>query len=136
MLLPKVKKNRRSTSFDSFYSCQTITIDTKRIDKNLYTNNPEGIPISLISTHDPITQAEFVAAEIKKALIYSKGLIQYKDIAVLMRMNAFSQNLEQIFRLNKIPFTMVSSFLIQTSKRLEEMTEHSLQFLGWRCAFL
>lgn len=100
-------------------------LDDKRIDKLLYTNNPEGIPISLISTQDSQSQADFVAAEIKKAIIYSKGLIQYKDIAILMRMNFISQQFESTFRLNKIPFTMVRQLL--ANKRIK--TKH---VIGWR----
>lgn len=85
-----------------------FTLDKTRIDKALYTNNPDGIPISLISTHNEESQAEWVAKEIKKVMTYSKGLIQYKDIAVLMRMNFISQQFEKVFRKHKIPFSIVS----------------------------
>ena len=85
----------------------SIYIDKNRIDKVLYTNNPKGIPMSLIKTQNSETEAEFVAAEIKKAIRNSKGLIQYKDIAILMRMNFISRQFETTFRHSKIPFTMV-----------------------------
>jgi DNA helicase-2/ATP-dependent DNA helicase PcrA len=62
----------------------------------------------LISTHNEESQAEWVAKEIKKVMTYSKGLIQYKDIAVLMRMNFISQQFEKVFRKHKIPFSIVS----------------------------
>lgn len=82
-------------------------IDQSRVSKTLYTNNPRGVPMSIIKTQDSEAEASFVAAEIKRAIRESKGLIQYKDIAVLMRMNFISRAFESTFRLNKIPFAMV-----------------------------
>jgi DNA helicase-2/ATP-dependent DNA helicase PcrA len=83
-------------------------LDKTRIDKALYTNNPDGIPISLVSTYNEESQAEWVAKEISKVMKYSKNLIEYKDIAVLMRMNFISQQFEKVFRKHKIPFSIVS----------------------------
>lgn len=65
------------------------------------------MPISLIDTPNEDTQAEFVAKEIKRVIKYSKGLITYRDIAVLMRMNFISQKIESTFRRNMIPFTII-----------------------------
>jgi DNA helicase-2/ATP-dependent DNA helicase PcrA len=78
--------------------------------------------MSLISTQSPQSQAEFVAAEIKKAIIYSKGLIQYKDIAVLMRMNFISRDFESVLRLNQIPFTMVGGDRFFDRVEVKDMT--------------
>lgn len=78
------------------------------MDKALYTNNPTGIPISLITTTDEKRQAEFVAYEIGKLINYSKGLVQYKDIAILMRANYSFRQFERTFRVHKIPFLLVS----------------------------
>ena len=87
----------------------TMLLDRTRIDKALYTNNPKGIPIVLNRPRNESSQAAFVAKEINRVIKYSKGLINYKDIAVLMRMNFISQQFEQVFRSHKIPFTIVSS---------------------------
>lgn len=89
------------------YHIYRVYLDKKRHDKNLYTNNPAGVPISFIDTPNEETQAEFVAAEIKRVIKYSKGLITFKDIAVLMRMNYISQKFEHTFRKHKIPYTVV-----------------------------
>lgn len=81
--------------------------DRSRFDKSLRTNNPDGKPIFRISTDDEKTQAEFVATEIRKIINGSMGLINYKDIAVLMRMNFISREFESVFKHHKIPFTIV-----------------------------
>lgn len=83
--------------------------DSSRFNKSLRTNNPDGKPIFRITTDDEESQAEFVANEIKKIISGSKGLINYKDIAVLMRMNFISRQFEGAFKCHKIPFTIVSS---------------------------
>lgn len=88
-----------------------ILLDTDRISKALYTNNPVGPPISLISTINETEQAKYIASEIEKVIASSNGLIQYNDIAVLMRANFISQKFERIFRAKQIPFALVSLIL-------------------------
>ncbi|KAK4518171.1 uncharacterized protein ATC70_001522 [Mucor velutinosus] len=100
-------QNYRSTGVILDSALHVIKQDVKRIDKSLYTNNPVGIPISRISTYDEDEQATFVAKEIKKVMKYSKGLLDYKDFAVLMRMNYISQKFEATFRKYRIPFTII-----------------------------
>ncbi|CAO0794680.1 unnamed protein product [Mucor circinelloides] len=102
-----MEQNYRSTGTILDAALHVIKQDVKRIDKSLFTNNPRGIPISLISTRNEDEQAEFVAKEIKKVIKYSKGLVTYKDFAVLMRMNYISQKFEATFRKQRIPFTII-----------------------------
>ncbi|KAF1803631.1 P-loop containing nucleoside triphosphate hydrolase protein [Mucor lusitanicus] len=102
-----MEQNYRSTGTILDSALHVIKQDVKRIDKSLYTNNPAGIPISLISLRDEDDQATFVAKEIKKIIKYSKGLLDYKDFAVLMRMNYISQKFEATFRSHRIPFTII-----------------------------
>ncbi|KAI8337373.1 P-loop containing nucleoside triphosphate hydrolase protein [Choanephora cucurbitarum] len=102
-----MEQNYRSTSTILDSALHVISQDRTRIDKALYTNNPKGIPIVLNRPKNEFSQATFVAKEISRVIKYSKGLINYKDIAVLMRMNFISQQFEQVFRSHKIPFTIV-----------------------------
>lgn len=102
-----MEQNYRSTGTILDSALHVIKQDVKRIDKSLYTNNPVGIPISLITTSNEDEQATFVAKEIKKIMKYSKGLLDYKDFAVLMRMNYISQKFEATFRKYRIPFTVI-----------------------------
>lgn len=83
--------------------------DSSRFNKSLRTKNPDGVPIFRVSTDDEESQAEFVASEIRNIISGSMGLINYKDIAVLMRMNFISREFEGVFRRHKIPFIMVNS---------------------------
>ncbi|XP_037032641.1 ATP-dependent DNA helicase PcrA-like [Bradysia coprophila] len=102
-----MEQNYRSTSTILNAALHVISHDKSRIEKSLHTDNPIGKPILKIQTSDESAQAQFVAMEIKKIIDGSKGMVGYKDFAVLMRMNATSQQFEQCFRANKIPFTIV-----------------------------
>ncbi|KAG4065602.1 hypothetical protein HA402_012592 [Bradysia odoriphaga] len=102
-----MEQNYRSTSSILNAALHVISHDKSRIEKSLHTDNPIGKPILKIQTSDESAQAQFVAKEIKKIIEGSKGMVGYKDFAVLMRMNATSQQFEQCFRANKIPFTIV-----------------------------
>ncbi|KAG1474507.1 hypothetical protein G6F56_000323 [Rhizopus delemar] len=102
-----LEQNYRSTASILGSALHVIKQDPDRLDKSLYTDNPGGIPISIITVYDQTKQADFVASEIRKVINYSKGLIQYKDIAVLMRMNFISNDIEMAFRNHKIPHVVV-----------------------------
>ncbi|KAI7903351.1 P-loop containing nucleoside triphosphate hydrolase protein [Cokeromyces recurvatus] len=119
-----MEQNYRSTNIILKAALHVITQDKTRIDKSLYTNNPEGVPICLIKTRDEDSQAELVAKEIKKVVTYSKGLIQYKDIAVLMRMNFISQQFERAFRNHKIPFTIVGGDRFFDRVEIKDITSY------------
>ncbi|GAA5811253.1 hypothetical protein MFLAVUS_004686 [Mucor flavus] len=101
-----LEQNYRSSAKLVESACHVIMQDTERMNKALYTNNPIGIPTSLIETADEKKQAEYVAYEISKVVDYSKGLIQYKDIAILMRANFITHQFERILRKHQIPFSL------------------------------
>ncbi|KAI8991764.1 P-loop containing nucleoside triphosphate hydrolase protein [Mycotypha africana] len=102
-----MEQNYRSTSMILKSALHVITQDKKRIVKSLYTNNPDGVPIALLEPEDEEDQVRIITKEIRKIIKLSKGLIQYKDIAILMRMNYISRQFETTFRRNKIPFSIV-----------------------------
>ncbi|KAI9246993.1 P-loop containing nucleoside triphosphate hydrolase protein [Helicostylum pulchrum] len=101
-----LEQNYRSSAKLVESASHVIMQDAERMNKALYTNNPVGIPISLIKTADEKKQAEYVAYEISKVVDYSKGLIQYKDIAILIRANFITHQFERILRKHQIPFNL------------------------------
>ncbi|KAI8048251.1 P-loop containing nucleoside triphosphate hydrolase protein [Thamnidium elegans] len=101
-----LERNYRSSAKLVESATHVILQDAERMNKALYTNNPVGIPISLIKTADEKKQAEYVAYEISKVVDYSQGLIQYKDIAILIRANFITHQFERILRKHQIPFNL------------------------------
>lgn len=92
-------------------------LDASRFNKSLRTDNPDGKPIFRISADDEESQAEMVADEIKNMIKKSNGLIEYKDIAILLRMNYMSRHFESVFRQEKIPYAIVSLLVMWSSIR-------------------
>lgn len=83
-------------------------LDPQRIQKNLQTSNAEGVPMSLLRLSDDTLEAESVGEEISRIVRASNGLITYKDVAVLVRMNYMSRNVEQSLSSRGIPYVVVS----------------------------
>lgn len=73
----------------------------------MFTNNDAGTPISILKVRKDIMETETVAEEIKRIIKYSRGLIKYKDIAILFRMNYLTFNFEQSFNNAQIPYVLV-----------------------------
>ena len=57
---------------------------------------------------DGTMEAQSVAEEIKRIIEYSGGLITYKDIAILVRMNYLSRPFETSLNSLNIPYVVVS----------------------------
>ncbi|KAI8366619.1 P-loop containing nucleoside triphosphate hydrolase protein [Radiomyces spectabilis] len=98
-----LERNYRSTSSILNSALHVVSYDKDRIEKALFTTNAEGVQTSLLSTSSAETEAGTVAEEILRIVKYSNGLISYKDIAVLVRMNFMSRNLEQAFAALSLP---------------------------------
>lgn len=103
-------------------------IDPDRIPKSLYTDNVEGIPVSFLRASTSELEAETVAQEIERLVKYSKGLLTYKDIAVLVRINFMTRSIEQSLNALHIPYVVVCTCI-----RLIIFVETHGGSLGRRC---
>jgi DNA helicase-2/ATP-dependent DNA helicase PcrA len=94
--------NYRSTP-QIIQACQNlIKWNTRKIDKELKTNNPNGEEVVILEASTEEDEAANLVNEIKD-LVESKGYA-YKDIAVLYRANFQSRVLEEVFCQQKIPY--------------------------------
>ena len=103
----KLERNYRSTKKILDLANKLISHNSKRITKNLYTENNEGENIVYKTLGSDKQETEFVAQKIceLKTLGY-----EYKDIAVLMRLNALSRGFEQKFLNYNIPYVIYGGF--------------------------
>jgi DNA helicase-2/ATP-dependent DNA helicase PcrA len=89
-----LEENYRSTQTILHVANEIIKKNTFRKEKNLFTKNAEGEPISLFEAFDEVSEAEFVATQSEKLI----GLGERADnIAVLYRANFQSRALEEAF---------------------------------------
>lgn len=103
----KLEQNYRSTRNIITGANKLIKNNTTRIDKTLFTENPEGDNIIYHQAYDDIEEADYVASAISR--LHSQG-IDYKDIGVLMRISALSRLFEEKLLNYNIPFQVSGIF--------------------------
>ena len=100
--LYKLEQNYRSTKNIISYANKIIKNNKNRIDKTLFTENDDGVNVVYSKSYSDREEADFVTKTIHN-LVYDKGY-EYRDIAVLMRLNALTRNFEEKFVAYDIPY--------------------------------
>lgn len=100
--LYKLEQNYRSTKSIVEKANQIIKNNTNRIDKTLFTENQTGTKVIYENRRTDIQEAEYVLREIYN--LTHEANYEYKDIAILMRMNALSRNFEDQMTTYNIPY--------------------------------
>ena len=113
-----LEQNYRSTKTIINASNSVIKNNINRKDKNLWTDNEEGSKIEYHTANDEKDEAYYVVKEINKLI--DNGY-DYKDIAILYRTNAQSQNMEKELVLNNIPYKVVGSLYFYNRKEIKDL---------------
>ncbi len=95
-------KNYRSTSNILDAANKLIANNNFRVPKDLYCENGKGDPIVVKSNNTHVSEAEWLAREIK-ILTSTKGF-KYSDIAVLYRSSYVTLDFEQVFARSQVPY--------------------------------
>ncbi|KAI0661646.1 UvrD-helicase-domain-containing protein [Cubamyces menziesii] len=98
-----LEQNYRSTGSILAISVAIVSQDKGRIQKTLHGTHPQG-PRPVLREF-PIEQVEcaFVAAEIKRLVAYSGGMLNWGDFVVLLRYNSLSRGIESALQKEGIP---------------------------------
>ncbi|KAK7050941.1 ATP-dependent DNA helicase srs2 [Paramarasmius palmivorus] len=98
-----LEQNYRSTSSILKASLSIVEQDQYRIKKTLHASHPSGAtPVLLEFLHEQ-AEAAGIAAEIKRVIAYSGGLLGFGDFVVLLRFNALSRAIESALQKEGIP---------------------------------
>lgn len=100
----RLEQNYRSTSHILDAANAVIRNNLGRKGKELWTNHGSGEPIKLYVADNENDEAQYVASTILGA--YGQGA-NWRDHAVLYRMNAQSSQLEFAFKRNGIPYRII-----------------------------
>lgn len=100
--LYKLEQNYRSTKNIIDCANKVIKHNQGRIDKTLFTKNDTGVKVQFFNKYSDREEAEFVVQEIYN-LTHNQNY-QYKDIAVLMRLNALTRSFEDKLLSYDIPY--------------------------------
>ncbi len=101
-----LEKNYRSTKTILSAANSVIAKNSRRQDKTLYTDNPLGEKISLLSSYSETDEAR-VIADTARHLIETG--VNPKEIAVLYRTNFQSRVLEEAFIRKDIPYQLLGT---------------------------
>jgi DNA helicase II / ATP-dependent DNA helicase PcrA len=101
-----LEQNYRSTQNILSAANAVIKKNTRRIEKNLFTQNDEGDLLTLFNAYDEYDEADFVT---KRAQELIDGGTNPNDIAVLYRTNFQSRVLEELFLQSKIPYQILGT---------------------------
>lgn len=116
-----MEENYRSTSNILNVANNIIKNNKQRKEKNLWTNNEEGVKIKYHRANDEKAEAEYVVNKINKLI---ENGVQREDIAVLYRTNAQSRNMEEAFLKANIPYKVVGSFYFYNRKEIKDLISY------------
>ncbi len=98
---------------------EVIKNNKLRRQKTLISPNQEGRPVFVVRALDDIEEAEFVASMIQN--LVRDYHYQYKDVAVLYRMNAQSRVLEEVFLKARIPYQIFAGVKFYQRKEIKDI---------------
>ncbi|MBQ8731865.1 MAG: UvrD-helicase domain-containing protein [Oscillospiraceae bacterium] len=117
----RLEQNYRSTQTILNAANGVICHNTERKGKNLWTENPEGDPITLYLAEDEGGESEYVADVITENV--AKGA-KYGDHAILYRMNAQSNSMERRFVRAGIPYKIVGGTRFYDRKEVKDLLSY------------
>ncbi len=114
----KLEQNYRSTKNIINAANVLIKNNISRIDKNLWTENPEGVKVEYFAAQTESAEADFVVRSISGLMDRGYSL---SDMAVLMRVNALSRPFEQRFLQYNIPCVVYGGFKFFERKEIKDV---------------
>ena len=114
----RLEENYRSTRHILEASNAVIRNNQGRKGKELWTDQGEGDKVKCYTAMNEHDEAQFVAAQILSDLSAGKA---WKDHAVLYRMNAQSNQIEQAFKKNGIPYRIIGGIRFFDRAEVKDM---------------
>ena len=122
-----LEQNYRSTSIILEAANAVISNNEGRIEKNLWTNKEVGDPIKYTRLSSDVEEGNFIAESIEKLHLLG---INYKDMAVLYRMNNQSRQIEQSLINARIPYTVIGGMRFWERKDIKDILAYLNVFMN------
>jgi len=117
--LSRLEQNYRSSKTILSAAESLIKNNKSYFPKTLSTQNKDGEMLTLVKCADEKDEAFQLSKYIKKEI--QKKKLAYKDFAILYRINAQSRTLEDIFKKEKIPFTIIGGVEFYRRKEVKDV---------------
>ncbi len=115
----KLEQNYRSTKSIVEAANSVISKNKDQIQKNVWTDNDAGKPITIIKTLTDNEEGKVIASRIYD-LKQAEG-IQYKDFAILYRTNRQSRSFEEALRKLNLPYKIYGGLSFYQRKEIKDL---------------
>ncbi len=116
--LVKLEQNYRSTKHVIAAANTVIKNNKEALDKELWTDNPQGEKIKYVAAVDDRSEANWIADNIKDHVAWEWS---YWDNLILYRTNAQSRWLEEALLKNAIPYKVIGGMKFYDRKEVKDM---------------
>ena len=123
-----LEENYRSTQTILDAARSLIASNTDRIDKDLWTRNSDGVPITIAEGYNEEEEAQFVIREIQSLTRNQESVVgrkksghSYGDIAVMYRVNAQSRALEEACLRYGVPYQVVGGMKFYQRQEVKDI---------------
>ena len=117
----RLEQNYRSTQTILHAANDVIANNEARKGKNLWTQNQAGDAVYVFNARSDFEEASFIADTIQQA-VQQGG--RYGDHAVLYRMNAQSNSIENFFVKSGIPYRIIGGLRFYERKEIKDLTAY------------
>ncbi|MFZ1282412.1 MAG: UvrD-helicase domain-containing protein [Ignavibacteriaceae bacterium] len=118
----KLEQNYRSTKVILKAADSVIKHNKDQVSKTLWTENEEGEPVVLLKCSDEKDEASQISKYIKYET--SKKKLTFSNFAILYRTNSQSRAMEDIFRREKIPYTIIGGVEFYKRKEVKDVVAY------------
>jgi DNA helicase II / ATP-dependent DNA helicase PcrA len=114
----RLEQNYRSTKTILTAADKLIKYNQEQIVKNLWTENEEGDPISVLECADDRNEGEEIVRQIFAGV--NNQEIHFRDVAIMYRTNAQSRSIEDALRKNSIPYVIIGGVEFYQRKEIKD----------------
>jgi DNA helicase-2/ATP-dependent DNA helicase PcrA len=118
----KLEQNYRSTKNIIYISNVVIQNNHRRRDKKLWCSRSSGEKVSQCWFSTELEEAKHIAKLIKE--LYLKGEYDYRDFAILYRINVQSRAIEEALRREKLPYKVLGGISFYHRKEIKDITAY------------
>jgi len=114
-----LEENFRSTRTIVEAASGVIRPNQFRTNKNLFTRNPDGVPVAVVRLTNEMAEAEYIAEEIVSKCRNDKR--SFSDFAVFYRTHAQSRAIEEACMSHGIPYRLVGGFKFYKRREVQDL---------------
>lgn len=115
----RLEQNYRSSGTILKAAQSVIENNKDQIKKTLWTEKPDGEPVTVIKCADEKDEAFQIAKQIKKEITQKK--LGLNEVAILYRINSQSRALEEAMRREKLPYKIIGGLEFYKRKEIKDI---------------